>query len=104
MGCICDDVCPITGLVGSYRNCVCATATSGNCVSSFGLVSKSIAIGISSSLSIIIGAASFLLVLTGCFSRMSCGTKGFVVLCTVGTFTPLVLIWDLVCTKNVSFA
>ena len=79
MGCICGGVCPITGLIGSYGNCVCATVASGDCVLSFGLVSKSITIGVSSSSLIIIGVASFLLVLTGCY-------------------------WDLVCTKNVSFA
>ena len=98
MGCICGGVCPITGPVGSYGNCVCATVASCNYVSSFGLVSKSITIGVSSS-SIIIGAASFLLVLTGHLSGMSCGTKGFVAPCTAGTFTPLALICDLVCTK-----
>ena len=91
MGCICGGVCPITGLVGSYGNCVCATVASHDCVSNSGLVSKSISSGVSSSSSlIIIGVTSFLLVLTGCFSSMSYGTKGFVVTCSVGTFTPSV--------------
>ena len=75
---------------------------SHDCVLNSDLVSKSITGGVSSSLSIIMGVTSFLLVLTGCFSSMSCGTKCFVALCTAGTFTPLALIWDLVCTKNVS--
>ena len=71
---------------------------SHDCVSDF-LVSKSITGGVSSSPSIIMGVTSFLLVLSGHFSNMSCGTKGLVVPCIAGTFTPLALFWDLVCKK-----
>ena len=82
-----------------WKWCLCCC---GNWVSNSGLVSKSITIAVSSS-SIIIGFISLLIVLTGCFSGIPCGTKGFVVPCTAGTLTPLALIWDLVYTKNESF-